>query len=272
MRGTLPVSTLFVCISAIVGAPTLHGQSARITFEAATVKPSDGVQRSNVNLSGQDDLHRTGGYLSANYELDGYLAFAYKLNANQLRLVNLPKWARTSRFAIDARALGDPTTDQMRSMLRSLLAERFQLAVHFETQVVPVYALVKDSSAGPGAQLTPHRPDAPCAVPPVPPSPHPANDDSWPPPVCGVMLGHPPVNGRMGVAARDMTVQQIAESFWEIPFTGLDRPVIDQTGLVGSYDFKVEFAPDLSGSGARSQADMGHLHSARRSRSNLGWN
>lgn len=53
----------------------------------------------------------------------------------------LPKWVRDGDYVIDAKAEGNPTKDQMRVMMQSLLADRFKLKVHFETKEVPVLAL-----------------------------------------------------------------------------------------------------------------------------------
>ena len=54
----------------------------------------------------------------------------------------LPEWVLADRFDIQARASGNPTKGQMRVMMRSLLADRFKLAIHFEAREVPVFALV----------------------------------------------------------------------------------------------------------------------------------
>jgi len=66
-----------------------------------------------------------------------YISFAYKLalSPEQVRSMaaGLPKWFPTDLFDIEARAEGDPTKDQMRLMMQSLLADRFRLALHFET-------------------------------------------------------------------------------------------------------------------------------------------
>jgi len=63
-------------------------------------------------------------------------------------------------------AEGGPTKDQMRLMIRSLLADRFKLAVHTETRQVPVLAFVLAKPGGvlgkPGPQLQPHPADVPC--------------------------------------------------------------------------------------------------------------
>lgn len=70
--------------------------------------------------------------------------------------------ATTDRFDIQARAEGNPGKDQMRLMMRSLLADRFKLAIHHETRQVPAFAivLVKPGKTGPQLQLHPN--DAPC--------------------------------------------------------------------------------------------------------------
>ena len=49
---------------------------------------------------------------------------------------------RSERFAIDARAASAATLDQVRAMLRSLLADRFKLMLRREAQTRPVYELV----------------------------------------------------------------------------------------------------------------------------------
>ena len=89
---------------------------------------------------------RPNGRFSAISELSIYIRFAYKLrltNITQLEALksHLPKWASTDVFEIEARAPANATKDQMRLMMQALLAERFQLAVHFETPEVPVLAM-----------------------------------------------------------------------------------------------------------------------------------
>ncbi len=87
-----------------------------------------------------------GGRFHADFPLAVYITFAYKLwlTSEQIdtMLAHLPKWVADDHFVIDARAGGNPTKDQMRLMVRSLLADRFRLAVHFETQEAPVLAIV----------------------------------------------------------------------------------------------------------------------------------
>ena len=66
-------------------------------------------------------------------------------------VARLPKWVDTDVIEIEAKAAGNPTKDQMRLIMQSLLAERLHLAVHYETQDVPIYALtlIKAGTWGP---------------------------------------------------------------------------------------------------------------------------
>ena len=58
----------------------------------------------------------------------------------------------TERYDVDARAPGATTFEQMRPMLQSLLAKRFQLAFHRESRSLPVYELAPASK---GLKITP---------------------------------------------------------------------------------------------------------------------
>ena len=72
--------------------------------------------------------------MSADFPLQVHIEFAYKMmpsrEQTETMLAHLPKWVTTDRFIIQAKAEGNPTKDQMRLMMQSLLADRFKLAVH----------------------------------------------------------------------------------------------------------------------------------------------
>jgi uncharacterized protein (TIGR03435 family) len=52
------------------------------------------------------------------------------------------------------------------------------------------------------------------------------------------------VNGLATFGARDISFALIASHLPER--AGVDRPVIDQTGLSGTYDFRIQWATELS--------------------------
>jgi uncharacterized protein (TIGR03435 family) len=111
------------------------------------------------------------GRFSATFPLTAYISFAYKLHSGfqlDAALAHLPKWVSTDRFEIQARGPANATKDQIRLMMQSLLAERFQLVVHFETRDVPALAITLIKPGRPGPSLRPHDQGPPCDAPPTP--------------------------------------------------------------------------------------------------------
>jgi len=75
---------------------------------------------------------------------------AYGVRAFQIQ--GGPSWIRSERYVIEALSPGTPTVDEVRAMLRSLLAERFKVTLHRDTQSRPVYELLR---ARGGLKITP---------------------------------------------------------------------------------------------------------------------
>lgn len=233
-------------------APAPEWQTAagrKMTFDVASVRPSrdDAPFKQNVALDALDAFPPTGGLFTANSQLSSYIIFAYKItDTSQYQSLTgqLPKWAQTDRFDVEARAEGNPTKDQMRLMMQSLLADRFKLALHIETRQLPVYALVLNKAGKLGPQLKPHPDDVSC---PATPSPHPSGPA--PAPFCGALLMWP-VNGQWHARMMNLTMEQIAHHLGTPIGTGwggLDhRPIVDQTGLSGKFDFDIEFTPETN--------------------------
>ena len=70
------------------------------------------------------------------------------------RLLGGPSWINSDRFDIKAKGGGDEsdTAAEKQAMLRTLLRDRFNVAIHAETRDLPIYALVlarKDARLGP---------------------------------------------------------------------------------------------------------------------------
>jgi uncharacterized protein (TIGR03435 family) len=229
------------------------------TFDVVSVKqnesglpPSGDPINSNVPLGPQDLFTPTGGLLTAtNTLLSQYMIFAYKLTPNQLQAVmaQLPKWATTNRYDLQARVAGNPTKDQFRMMVQALLADRFKLAIHYETKQVPVFGLVLDKPGKLGPQIQRHPDDSPCstAIPTVAQGAVPTVAGGFPEP-CGAVADLPAsASGRIRLGGRNMAMTAIA-TFFSIPqLSGADRPAADKTGLPGKYDFFIEFTPELNG-------------------------
>jgi len=240
-----------------------------MVFDAASVSqnttaPSPYDEGSNFPLGPGDVYFPNGGrFRATNFPLIAYLEFAYKItdNQEQFLLSQLPNWVTTTGFDIHATAQGNPTKDQMRLMMQSLLADRFKLRVHYETRQVPVFALLVDLPGKLGPLLQRHADDSPCSTTPRSPAPTapPETIDSRFPATCGGILGmNPSAPGRVRVGARGVAMELIASSMTG-GASGLDRPVLDRTGLTGRFDFAIEFSPQPdvpSDPGAKFRPDL----------------
>jgi uncharacterized protein (TIGR03435 family) len=93
-----------------------------------------GNQEVGLRFAGHSRLAVQRLALAPGVPLDLLIGFAYKLNGDAARYTreHLPGWATTERFDVEARAAGNPTKDQVRLMMQSLLAERFHLAGRFK--------------------------------------------------------------------------------------------------------------------------------------------
>jgi bla regulator protein BlaR1 len=223
----------------------------KMAFEVASVKPSKPeFKRPNFPLDLSDNYSGSTpppeGRFRAVYPLSVYIEFAYKQmftpKSRDSLTAHLPKWVATDYFEINARAEGTPTKDQMRLMMQSLLADRFNLKVHFETQQVPVYALTLVKPGRTGPKLRPHADGPPC----VPPSAQVSQAslakaaDTFPPDCDSIVLEEGP-NGTLRFGSRNSTMALIASSLADMD---LDRPVVDQTGLQGRFDIACQWKPE----------------------------
>jgi uncharacterized protein (TIGR03435 family) len=207
-----------------------------LTFEVASIKPSKPDARPSANFPLDDgDAYPPGGRLLARVSVLTYISFAYKLALSQMQVrsmaAGLPNWVPNDLFDIEARAEGNPSKDQMRLMMQSLLADRFRLALHFETQQVALFALkpVKLGTLGP--RLVPHEKGPPCDVP--------GNPDTFPARCNGAELESTPT-GMRRFGMRNATISDIVRAFSR----SFDRPVVDQTNLGGRYDLTLEWVPE----------------------------
>jgi uncharacterized protein (TIGR03435 family) len=232
--------------------PEIEAAGIQLTFDVTSVKPNRSTAEAYSRFPlGPGDAYVPGGFFSAaNQPLIVYLRFAYKLSLTELP--GLPAWVYDDRFDIEARAPGNPTKDQMRRMMQSLLADRFKLVTHSEKQTKPAFNLVLAKAGRTGPQLQSHsEKNGSCEGSPTPPTPGPVNAPSPPSPKSGLQLpqfpcgsiGQIPASalerGRIG--GRSVTMERIA-AFLTNPYTGLDRPIIDRTGLTGTFDFSLEWS------------------------------
>lgn len=222
--------------------------SGKMSFEIASVK-----QNKSGNPGGQENLTRPGGAVKAtNVSLELLIEkayFRYGAPNIQFMLFGTSGWMRTLRFDIEARANGEPTVEQKQLMLRSLLEDRFSLVVHHETRQLPIYAVVLTQAGKIGPQLTRHVDDTNCLRPaaPAPPTSRSAGEFT---PFCGAFYFLGPRNGGLFLEARAITMEG-----FEANLSGLvERLVVDHTGLRGTFDLTLLYAPDVGETGSQIRA------------------
>jgi len=144
---------------------------------------------------------------------------AYGVQPNQ---VIGPEWIASTPFDVVANVPAGVTRDQMKLMLRTLLAERLGVQVHRETRQVPAYALVVAKN---GPKMT--RGDAPPASP------------GFPTIGPGTRFGMQ-ADGRYHVKGDRIPMTEFAK----ILTVFLGEPVTNATGLEGYFVFEMEFVPE----------------------------
>ena len=233
----------------------------KASFEVASVKlynPSPNTIPIVPNMFlANGDGKPSGGRFRAAFPVPAYVGFAYKLAQFETREAfdHLPKWVRGNAYEIEANSPGNPTKDQMRLMMQSLLADRFKLKVHLETRDVPVLALELAEPGKPGPKLIPHSQGPPCpdeyvemkidlAKPPQAVDPRkeifPQNCGEAP------MRGMP--DNTLYVGHRDTTMEIAAQDIYNYGVLAgeVNMPIIDQTGVKGRYDYRLEYKLDPS--------------------------
>jgi uncharacterized protein (TIGR03435 family) len=181
--------------------------NANPAFEVATIKPA------RPGIPGKGFTVRGGEVLTINTSVSDLLTMAYNLHAKQI--VNGADWVSSQKYDITGKAdvPGLPGIEQFKLMIQKLVADRFQLKFHREKKELSAYVI---TVAKTGNKLTPSAAD-PNQLP-------------------GLFFSGP---GRF--TARNATLTEFAQV---MQGSAMDRPVVDQTGLTGRYDFTLNWTPD----------------------------
>jgi uncharacterized protein (TIGR03435 family) len=192
--------------------PKLMAADADPGFDVATIKPNDsgGTSLKQLTVNGRNFSIRNG-------SLADLIGFAYDVQKSQI--ANGPEWMTQDRYDLDGvpDKEGAPSPAQLRVMMQKLLADRFALKFHPEKREMQAFVL----AVGKGGQK-----------------------------IATTQINGPLPSFNMGPGTGGLALRIINAKMEE--FTSfmqmmiLDKPVVDQTGLAGRYDFNVTFAPDDS--------------------------
>jgi len=174
-------------------------------FEAASIKPN----KSGANAMG--NRFDPGLMSFTNNSLVSLLTAAYRIKLYQI--AGMPRWAVNEKWDVEATSATPTNLAQKMERLRTLIAERFRLAFHWETRQVPEFNL---EVAKGGLKIQPADP-------------------------ADTSRGH--ITVRKGLIEGQKTTMATLVEFLG---SEIGQPVFDKTGLAGEYNFRLEWLPDES--------------------------
>jgi uncharacterized protein (TIGR03435 family) len=188
-------------------------------FEVASITPCQpGTPESPGEHNGMVRFTSPGGRFEARAtSMKFLLEWAYDVLPSQHSAG--PGWLENDRYDIVAKASGDATDDEMKLMVRTLLADRFKLKFHHESREVPVLILAPGKTA---PKLFPPQEGEKHSLKIIPK----ADGDRK------IVSYH--------VVATRFSFAQLNQTFAR----QLERVIVNQTGLEGDYDFALDFTPD----------------------------
>jgi bla regulator protein blaR1 len=146
-----------------------------------------------------------GSFRKTNTTLRMLVQLAYGLQDYQV--LRGPNWVNSDRYDVEAKSAGDANRAEVLLRIQAMLAERFRLKIHRESQEGPVYELIVAKS---GLKVQPTEDSSSADV-------------------------------RIGRYSGKRSMAQLAQYLGGIA----GRPVIDKTSLAGAFDIRLEFTPEF---------------------------
>jgi uncharacterized protein (TIGR03435 family) len=201
----------------------------RVEFEVATVR-----RNNSATESMRFPPPSNGQFAVANVSLKVLISYAFNVQGSDIS--GDPAWIASDKYDVTAKAaIANLSLDQYRLMVQALLTDRFKLAAHRETKERNGFVLV---TAKGGPKLAEANAQS-CVERGAPRDP--GKSDAV---TCGTFF-----TGPSSLDARKMSMAQFANTLSMV----LGNPVLDKTGIAGSFDIHLEFDPEgtnLTGRGA----------------------
>jgi uncharacterized protein (TIGR03435 family) len=218
------------------------------TFEVASIKPTPEGTIGSV-MSGGPGTEDPGIFTCEAVDLATVVMRAFEIRWVQF---SGPAWMRSTKFNISAKVPEGTTKENFRLMQQNLLIERFKMTLHHEQREMQIYGLVV-AKGGPKLRESPDTPPAGDRneyKPPLGPvkkdkDGFPIIPDEDPRPMMSAIDG-PRWVQRFGRRSMEQLARYVE--------TLVDRPVEDETGLNGKYDFTLKW---INNRGRRSDDDYG---------------
>jgi uncharacterized protein (TIGR03435 family) len=223
-QGVIRTITLLLLSAAVISAQQ---------FEVASIKLSDQNAQSQAVSAG---IHIDGAMVRySSVDLKIIIGAAWGVRNYQ---ISAPDWMAAERWNITAKLPDGSDRKQIPAMVQALLRDRFQMKTHRETRELPVYGLVVARN-GLKLKETPGDEAADAAEPPKPAVNVGASAGE-----AGTMVNYGNgayfTIGSDKLEGRKIPISVLADILARFAH----RPVVDMTGLKGSYDFTMEFSPE----------------------------
>jgi uncharacterized protein (TIGR03435 family) len=213
---------LIACLAALVIVTvSVIGQTP--AFEVVSIKPNPvGPAAGPARVATEG-----GRFIASNAYLKMILQFAYRPPSGRtLRysdIVGGPQWADMDRFDIEAKSSSgaNPTPEQMRMMMQSMLMDRFRLKAHWEMREMPTYNLVVAKN---GMKVKLSEDQSPIGI-----------DGQRG--VARTIAKPSPAGITVTMSADGMPIDVLVGTLQS--YAG--RPVFDKTGLQGMFDVRLQF-------------------------------
>ncbi len=212
--------------------------AAEPSFEVATIKPADPNALPNFPRDLPDEVRFRDRADQIDYRgvtLHMLLRRAYNLTPSQ---ISGPNWLDDERYDVVAKYPAGATANDVPAMLQQLLIERFHMGLHREQKTLKIYEV---TVAKGGSKLTPAEPTK------FSEDKNQRTEEVQNRALAQLQLMKARLaNGEAvgtGRGWRGGTMEQFLKSV-SVEF---DRPLKDNTGISGTYDFHVEWFPDNRG-------------------------
>jgi len=205
----------------LVFASCLGFAQSPLEFEAADVRPN----KSNVF---QWDVLPSGQFTVRNIPVKELVRFAYNIRESSA-VTGGPPWINSEPYDVVAKAPPNTSIANLRLMLQNLLAQEFKLVTHQEQKPQSAFALVVDRN-GPKLQKAADSGKA----------------------ECNRVIDPDTPLAELHIACKNVSMADLALNLFSLASTYIDRPVVDATGIPGTYDLRLDWA-------ARETIDQGGL-------------
>ena len=191
--------------------------TAQPRFEIADVQSSPHIWNPNM----QGGILRAGRYELRQATMLDLIRTAYGVDVDTV--FGGPDWLDWDRFDVVAKAPPSTSSETVRLMIQELLADRFNLVVHKDTKPIPGFVL----TAGKGKPKLKEAEDSGNTGCQTQPPPRP-NPDETP---------------YIEAACRNVTMETFAATLRGVSPEYITNPVMDSTGLKGTWDFDLKWTP-----------------------------